>query len=285
MIRTDGARHTEEGALPRVSGIAIASGKGGVGKTNVVANLAAALSAAGERVLVLDADFGLSNLDVLLGLCPRYHVGHFLTGEKRLDEIIVDGPGGLRILPAASGIQGLTVLSEHHRRRLVEGLDRLEDVPDWLFVDTSAGISENVTGLMAACSRSIVVTDPEPTSLVDAYALIKVMRALHPSGSLELLVNSVGTRTEAEQIHENVQAATEHFLGFRLELFGWIERDPSVSRAVRRQKLVVLDQPDGLAAQAFHRLARGLLASRERGSLGRGDVLPFPPATTVHELG
>jgi flagellar biosynthesis protein FlhG len=261
------------------SGIAIASGKGGVGKTNVVANLAAALSLSGRKVLVLDADFGLSNLDVLLGLCPRYHIGHFLQGEKRLDEIVVEGPAGIRILPAASGLPHLAALRDDHRRRLIRGLNELRESVDLLLVDTSSGISSNVTGFVAACSRAIVVTDPEPTSLVDAYALIKIMQKIKPHAPPELLVNSVATENEAREIYRHVRLATERFLSFAIEFFGFIENDPFVPKAVRHQKLVVLEYPESPAGQSFFRLADSLLTPStpalpiERGPV---EIIPFP---------
>ena len=257
--------------------VAIASGKGGVGKTNVVANLAAALGAEGKSVLVLDADFGLSNLDVLLGLAPRYHIGHFFSGEKTLAEVVVDGPPGVRILPAASGLQSLTTMTSSQRASLMFHLQELLTDVDFLLTDTAAGISENVTGMLAASARSIVVTDPDPTSLVDAYALIKVMHRIRPTTSMEILVNSVNSRAEANDIYNQIANAADHFLSHKTELFGWVARDPRMTTAIRKQSLVVLEYPESPSGRSFRRLAQDLI--RASGDERANRILPFaaPP--------
>ena len=160
--------------------LAITSGKGGVGKTNVVVNLAVSLGRMRHRVVVLDADFGLGNVDVLLGLAPDAHLGHVLSGEKAMHEILVDGPEGIRVIPASSGLQELTVLSSVHWDRLSAGLRALSHECDFLLIDTAAGIADNVLEMLAGSERVLIVTSPEPTAVVDAYALIKVMTALDP---------------------------------------------------------------------------------------------------------
>ena len=273
-------------ASPRfgASGITIASGKGGVGKTNVVANLAASLAAMGNEVLVIDADFGLSNLDVLLGLSPRHHIGHFLSGDKRLDEVLVTGPAGIHILPAASGLQSLTSLSTEARAELFDRLDELCARFDFVLIDTAAGISANVTDMLTVAARAIVVTDPEPTALVDAYALIKVMKQLQPKRTLQLLVNSVRAESEATNVYKQIRATTERFLSVSVDLFGWVDRDPTVERAVRDQKLVVADYPDSAAAQSFLALAKKLDGEMKQGKRRPGKVLPFREGTLVPEV-
>ena len=158
--------------------LAITSGKGGVGKTNVVVNLAVSLGRMRHRVVVLDADFGLGNVDVLLGLAPESHLGHVLSGEKTIHEILVDGPEGIRVIPASSGLQELTVLSNVHWDRLSAGLRTLSHECDFLLIDTAAGIADNVLEMLAGSERVLIVTSPEPTAVVDAYALIKVMTHL-----------------------------------------------------------------------------------------------------------
>ena len=155
--------------------ISVTSGKGGVGKTNVVTNLAMALASAGQKVLVWDADLGLANIDVLLGLKPEFNIQHLLNGEKSLREILVEGPGGFKIMPASSGIQELSHLGEGQKVRLLSELDEYDDDLDYLLIDTGAGISSNVMYFNMAAQERIVVVTPEPTSITDAYALIKVM--------------------------------------------------------------------------------------------------------------
>ncbi len=258
-----------------MTGIAIASGKGGVGKTNVVANLAVSLAMEGRSVLVIDADFGLGNLDVLLGLSPRYNIGHLLTGEKSLEEVLIDGPAGVRILPAASGLQSLTAMNQMQHRRLQDRLERLRDDVDYVFMDTSAGISDNVTDVLASATRTLVVTNPEPTSLVDAYALIKVMQRLHPERSMELLVNSVQGESEAREVYRHIRKTTERFLSLSLDLFGWVVRDPVVPRSVREQQLVVEKYPDSAAARSFRALAAKLDSGKSPKTHPSGQVLPF----------
>ncbi len=155
--------------------VAITSGKGGVGKTNIVANLAVALSRMGRRVLIFDADLGLGNLDVLLGLAPRFNIGHVLRGEKELDEIIIKGPSGIEILPAASGIEELTTLTTQQKMDLFTKMEGLNGKVDVMLIDTAAGISHNVLFFNIASHEILVVASTEPTSLIDAYALMKVL--------------------------------------------------------------------------------------------------------------
>src|SRR5215470_8871484 len=155
--------------------VAVASGKGGVGKTNLTANLAVALAACGQRVCILDADLGLANLDVLLGLTPTTNLLHVLSGERRLAEVMLDGPAGVRVIPAASGTEELTALAPAERLRLLDEVDSLDGSLDVLLVDTAAGISANVLHFAAAAADVLVVITPEPTALTDAYALVKVL--------------------------------------------------------------------------------------------------------------
>ena len=192
--------------------VAVASGKGGVGKTNVVAGLALALAQQGQRVVVMDADFGLANLDILLGLSPKYTLEHVLRGEKVMEEILLDGPLGIRIIPASSGIQELTRLDTMSELRLVQGLQRVSETADWLLIDTAAGIHDSVLKLLMAAQEVILVTTPEPTSLVDAYAMVKTVHLRDPHKPLWLLVNNAQNAEEAEETVDQLQAATRRFL-------------------------------------------------------------------------
>lgn len=216
--------------------ITVTSGKGGVGKTNIVASLAVALRKAGKRVLVLDADLGLSNIDVLLDLAPRFNIQHVLNGERRLKDVIIEGPQGIKILPASSGVQELTELDEFQRIRLIEEFEAYDDDIDVLITDTGAGISSNVAFFCVAAQEVIVITSPEPTSLTDAYALIKVLFTRYQEKEFRVLVNSVKGEQEAREIFRRLSLATERFLNISLDYVGFIPFDESIQKAVRSQR-------------------------------------------------
>jgi flagellar biosynthesis protein FlhG len=235
--------------------VAITSGKGGVGKTNVVANLAVTLAQSGQRVVVMDADFGLANLDILLGLSPRYTLEHVLRGEKMIEDILIDGPFGIRVLPASSGIQELTRLDTMDELRLIQGLQRITQDADWLLIDTAAGIHDSVLKLLMASQEVILVTTPEPTSLVDAYAMVKVLHLRDPEKPVWLLVNNSQSEEEAEETVEQLQNAAERFLGKSIHALDPVPSDPHVLQSVREQRSVVDLFPESPASLAFKRLA------------------------------
>jgi flagellar biosynthesis protein FlhG len=239
--------------------VAITSGKGGVGKTNVVAGLAVCLARLGQRVIILDADFGLANIDILLGLSPKYTLEHVLRGERLLEEILVEGPEGVRILPASSGIQELTRLDTAAELRLVQGLQRVSESADWLLIDTAAGIHDSVIKLLMAAQEIILVTTPEPTSLVDAYAMVKVVHLRDPRKPFWVLVNNGQNMDEAEETIAQLQAATERFLGRTLQVLGMIPTDPYLLQAVRQQRCVAQVFPRSPATRALQQMARLLL--------------------------
>ncbi|WP_005034482.1 MinD/ParA family protein [Holophaga foetida] len=235
--------------------LAVTSGKGGVGKTNVVAGLAMSLARVGQRVVVLDADFGLANLDILLGLTPTHTLEHVLRGEKILEEIILDGPLGIKVIPASSGIQELTRLDTMSELRLVQGLQRVAETQDWLLIDTAAGIHDSVVKLLMAAQEVILVTTPEPTSLVDAYAMVKVIHLRDPEKPIWVVVNNAQVESEAEETLEQLQAATLRFLGKELNILGMIPTDPHLLQSVRQQRGVVELYPRSPSAQAFRAFA------------------------------
>lgn len=238
--------------------LAITSGKGGVGKTNVVAGLAIALAKVGQRVVVLDADFGLANLDILLGLSPEHTLEHVLRGEKVLEEILLEGPHGIRVIPASSGIQELTRLDTASELRLVQGLQRVSEQADWLLIDTAAGIHDSVIKLLLAAQEVILITTPEPTSLVDAYAMVKVVHLRDPGKPIWLMVNNAQSQEEAEETLEQLQAAALRFLGRDLKVLGMVPTDPHILQAVRQQRGVVDLYPRCPSALAFKAFAQQL---------------------------
>ncbi len=236
--------------------VAVTSGKGGVGKTNVVANLAVCLSELGKKVVVLDADFGLANVDVLLGLTPQFHLGHVLLGNKSLTEIMVQGPKGIRIIPASSGLQRLSELTQAQRSQLVESFAEMGADTDYLIVDTATGISTNVIHLLMVAHEVIVVGTPEPTAIVDAYATIKIILGEDSTKPVHVLINSVQSESEAREVFNQINTVVKRFLGSEVSFLGHVERDGHVRQAVRSQVLVTHLYPNAPASRCFRSLAR-----------------------------
>ncbi|MCP9470187.1 MAG: MinD/ParA family protein [Nitrospira sp.] len=239
--------------------VAVSSGKGGVGKTNVVANWAVALGRSGKRVLVLDADLGLGNLDVLLGLVPRHTIEHALSGVCTLKEICLEGPAGIQVLPASSGVPHLTSLTESQQLVIQEQLEELAAGMDVLLIDTGAGISPNVTFFASSAHEIVIVVTPEPTSLTDAYALIKVLTRRYRERRFKVLVNQARGPREAAEVFRRLDTAVDRFLQVAVEPIGYVPHDDYVTLAVMRQKAVADLFPDSPAAQAFARLAEQVM--------------------------
>lgn len=239
--------------------LAISSGKGGVGKTNVVAGLAIALARQGQRVVIVDADFGLANLDILLGLAPQSTLEQVLRGEKVLEEILIEGPEGIRIVPASSGVQELTRLDGAAELRLVQGLQRVAEDADWMLVDTAAGVHDSVVKLLMAAQQVLLVATPEPASLVDAYAVLKVLHLRDAEKPVRLVVNNAQSAEEAGETIQQLDLATRRFLGRPVEALGAIPHDPWLLQAVREQRCVVDRFPQSPSAKAFESLAKLLI--------------------------
>lgn len=240
----------------RIQVIAVTSGKGGVGKTNVTANLAIALAKLGKKVLVLDADLGLGNLDVLLGLVPKYSLEHVFAGARSLSDVIVPGPEGIAILPSTSGIHELTALTADQQLLLEDQLELLTQSIDILLVDTGAGISSNVLFFAVAAHEILVVASPEPTSITDAYALMKVLSNQYSEKQFRLLVNMADGPTEAHEVYRKLGVAADKFLNISIDYVGYIPYDDYVPMSVCRQQAVVELYPRSPAAREFAKLAR-----------------------------
>ncbi len=257
-LRSNPSASPPQANSPQV--ISISSGKGGVGKTNIVANLALALTRLGKRVLILDADLGLANIDILLGLTPRYTIEHLLTGQKRLQDILVPGPEGMVILPAGSGIPELADLNEGQKLFLLNEMDQLSQRIDVLLIDTGAGISANVLYFNLAAQESIIIITPEPTSLTDAYALIKVLATRHQKKHFIVLANAVANEPEAKEVFRKISLVADRFLGsVSLDYLGFIPLDEHVLKAVRKQKAVLELFPESPAGKSFMTLSQRLL--------------------------
>jgi flagellar biosynthesis protein FlhG len=258
------------GLGPRI--LAITSGKGGVGKTNIAANLALELTELGKKVVVLDADFGLANIDVLLGLTPRFHLGHVLFGNKTLTEIMVQGPRGIRIIPASSGLQRLSELTLEQRNHLLDSFANLDQDTDFFIIDTAAGISRNVIHFLLSAQEVIVVSAPEPTAIVDAYAVIKIILAEDHTKDVRVLINSVQRAEEAQEVFCQINSVVKRFLSREVAYLGHVERDPHVPQAVRSQVLVTQRYPDAPASKCLRNLAQRV-ASEDTSSSSQVDGL------------
>ncbi len=236
--------------------IAITGGKGGVGKSNVSINTAMALAELGRRVVVLDADLGLANIDVLLGITASRNIGDVLSGECTLQEVMVDGPGGIRIVPASSGIQQLTQLSALEHAGLINAFSEISDELDVLIIDTAAGISEQVLSFARAAQEILMVVCDEPTSITDCYAVIKLLNKNHDLFRFRVLANMVRSPEEGRNLFNKLTRVTERFLEVALQYEGSIPFDEQVRKAVQRQRPVYEAYPRSKASLAFKQLAQ-----------------------------
>ena len=245
--------------MPKTRVLSITSGKGGVGKTAVVSNVAVSLAKQGKKVLIIDADLGLANVDVVLGLSPEYNLNHFFSGERTLKEVMVEGPYGIKVLPAGSGVQEFTRLDGQLKMRLIDSLDALEEQFDVVLIDTEAGISDNVTYFNVAAQDILVVTTPEPTAITDAYALMKLLSTQYHQKRFLLAVNSVRGADEGLDVFEKLTMVSGRYLDIFLDYLGCVPFDRKMHESVRQQKVMVDLYPDHKVAKSFVELAENLV--------------------------
>lgn len=238
--------------------VAITSGKGGVGKTNITVNLAYLLSKMKKRALILDADTGLANVDLILGLTPQYSLYHVLKGERTIAETIIKGAGGIMVLPASSGILEMADFTPGQKLTLLGELNTLNKELDFMFLDTAAGIAGNVLFFNAAAREIIVLVSPETTSLTDAYALIKILYQRHAKKRFRLLVNMVKNAAEAKEVYNRISNATDHFLNLTIDYLGYVLYDEKMKEAVRKQVPLVELYPRSPAALTLMAVAEKL---------------------------
>ncbi len=241
---------------PTTRVLSITSGKGGVGKTAVVANVAVLLARMNKRVLVLDADLGLANIDVVFGLAPGKNMNAFFAEEMSLDEIMIKGPSGIRILPAGSGVQRFTRLNARQKMRLLEALDSMHNEFDIVLIDNEAGISENVTYFNTAAQEILVVTTPEPTAITDAYALMKLLSGQYHEKHFNLIVNCVRSSEEGLDVFKKLTMVADRYLDIAIDYLGCIPIDRQMVDAIRKQEVIVDLFPNSKISQAFDFLAR-----------------------------
>lgn len=252
--------------------IAVTGGKGGVGKTNVSVNLSVALAALGRRVILLDADFGLANVDVLLGLEPGRTLAEVMDGECDLRDVLLNGPGGVKIVPASSGTQALVSMTPMQHAGLIQAFSELGDNLDVLVIDTAAGIGDAVTSFVRAAQEVVLVVCDEPTSITDAYALIKLLNTQYGMTRFRVLANMAHNPQEGRNLYNKLVNVTERFLDdVALQYLGAVPYDEMVRKAVQRQKPVFEAYPRSRAAQAFRAIAQKVdawpLATTSRGHL------------------
>ncbi len=257
----------------RASVVAITSGKGGVGKSNVAVNLAITLASAGKRVTLLDADLGLANADVLCNVDLRTNLSHVIARKKELRYVLVKAPGGFNLIGGASGLARMADLSDDDRQRLVDALGELEKQADIILIDTGAGISPNVLSFTRAADHVLVVTTPEPTAITDAYAVVKVMSRDGSERRVSLLVNQARSAAEGRVVHERIAKVAKQFLGVSVLDAGYVLVDDAVQTAVRRRTPFVLGAPNCPASRCIQKLAmrleQGVAASDNGGFFNR----------------
>jgi flagellar biosynthesis protein FlhG len=241
--------------------IAVTSGKGGVGKTNVSVNLGIALAKLGARPLLVDADLGLANVDVILGIIPQYNLGHVILGEKKISDVIINGPAGLRVIASGSGVYKLANLSEKSLELCLQNLNEIEKYTDIMIIDTGAGLSKNVLEFVLAAGEVIVVTTPEPTAITDAYGVIKVVASSNLNTPIWVIVNMVRTENEGSQVIDRLAAVSKRFLGVELSTLGFIPYDEIVVKAVKEQQPFIISHPRSTAGQSLSQIAKNLLLS------------------------
>lgn len=242
--------------------LAVTSGKGGVGKTSISVNLAISLAQMGQRVTLFDADLGMANAEVLMGLIPPYSLYDVLYGGRTIEEVTVRGPLGINVISGGSGLVEMANLDRERRRQLLEMLNRAGREDDFLIVDTGAGIGKNVLGFVAAAKEVIVVITPEPTSLTDAYALIKVLDRFNVHREVGVVVNRAADQREAGRMYGRLLNVVERFLNIKLNNLGWIPEDRAVAQAVKNQQPFVLASPSSAASRSVAGVA-GALLNRE----------------------
>jgi flagellar biosynthesis protein FlhG len=236
--------------------IAVTSGKGGVGKTSVAVNLGVSLASMGKDVLLMDADLGLANVDVMLGLRPRFNLSHVVSGERALDEVVVDGPEGLKIVPASSGIHSMAALGSAEHAGVIRAFSELNFPLDVLLIDTAAGISDSVIAYTKAAQEVIVVLCDEPASITDAYALIKILSREYGLHRFHVIANMVSSIQNGKDLYRKILQVTDRYLDVALDFMGVIPNDEYLRKAIQRQKSVIDAFPRCKSSLAFKKLAQ-----------------------------
>jgi flagellar biosynthesis protein FlhG len=264
-IRDEQRRQGEKKGNGRINGarrLSVTSGKGGVGKSSFALNTAIALASMKQKVLLIDADTNLANLDIMLGISPKHNLSDVIIGGMFMKEIIIAGPGGIDILPGASDDVEMVELETEVRQQLVESFDEIEKGYNYVIIDTGAGLNPSVIDYILSSDEVIVVTNPEPTAFSDAYKVIKVVSLQSPTLRIKLLVNNVKSRDQAIRVWEGMNAVVQSFINRSIEYLGHLPTDPAVAAAVSRRSPLVLEFPRSPAAREIRLTARKLLLGK-----------------------
>ena len=274
----------EEGdkKLKKTKTIAITSGKGGVGKSSVSVSLSIALAQGGSSVTLLDADLGLANINVLLGIIPKYNLYHVVKGKKRLKDIVIDVPEGIKIIAGASGFHQLANLDPKQRTTFIEAVAEL-DSDDYMIVDTGAGVSQNVLSFIFASDEVIVITTPEPTAITDAYGIIKSIAAQAPEKIIKIIVNRVQSVSEGKRVAQRVINIAGQFLNIKVENLGFIFEDMYVPKSVRNQKPFIVSYPKSKASGCVQIIADRINNRTADAPRGSGLASFFKNLFVIHE--
>ncbi|PCJ56969.1 MAG: hypothetical protein COA73_11335 [Candidatus Hydrogenedentota bacterium] len=247
--------------------VAVTSGKGGVGKTSTSVSLAIALANKGQRVVLLDADLGLANVEVLLGLNSLFNLQHVINGERTMSEILVKGPGGIAVVPGTSGLAKLADLREEGRKNIMAGLEELQSRADFIIIDTMAGIGRSAVSFVVASDEVLLVCTPEPSSIVDAYAMMKTIYQKRDDAVVRLIANMVVNKKQASAVYNKLSGVSQQYLGRKLSYLGMIPRDPHVSQAIMQSQPYALRYPNTPATKYVEEIA-GRLISQSAASQG-----------------
>jgi flagellar biosynthesis protein FlhG len=241
----------DEKSGPKI--ITVTSGKGGVGKSNLVINLALALQKDNNKVMIFDADIGMANDDVLMGCIAKYSIYDIIFNNKEIDDVIIEGPYGLKLLPGGSGLNRVDQLTDEQRNKFLNKLEKLEDL-DFLFIDTGAGVSRDILGFISCASEVIIVTTPEPTSITDSYSLLKTVNHFKIKDSAKLVINKCIFKGEGDEIYRKFSSVAKKFLDMDVEYLGSIEEDRKVISSVRSQKPFILNEPKCEASKCVEKI-------------------------------
>ncbi|MBB6624246.1 MinD/ParA family protein [Clostridium gasigenes] len=243
--------------------ITITSGKGGVGKSNFVVNLAISLQRQGQKVMIFDADIGMGNDDVLMGIYPKYNVLDLMKGGMSIEDVLVDGPEGIKLLPGGSGLNNIEDLQQNEREGFLEKIENIEGF-DYIFIDTGAGISRSVLAFIACADDVIIVTTPEPTSLTDAYSLLKAVKYFKINKDTSIVVNRTFHKGEGEETFFKFQRAVGRFLKLETKYLGCIDDDRKLVMAVREQSPVVISYPNSNAAKCIKDISKKIINEKRQ---------------------
>lgn len=255
--------------------MAVTSGKGGVGKTNFTVNLALALAELGQRVMILDGDMSLANVDIVLGLSAKYTIEHLLSGEKTIEQIIMTGPRGIGIIPGGAGVQELAELERDKLSHVIVNMGRLDEMADLLLIDTGAGLGHTVINLLKAADDVIIMITPEPTSLTDAYGLLKTLRQETTDVSIHVVANRVKNENEAHTVFGRLEMVVDKFLECPLDLLGWVYDDPAVSRSIIKQEPLGIGFPDSSSYRCIQWIAGKITGIQKDPPRQAGGILGF----------